>query len=300
MIIGIDLGTTNSLVSYFTEDGPRIIPNRLGKNLTPSVVSIDENDQIYVGDTAKERELLFPGTSASIFKRDMGSSRKFQLGNKQFSAEELSSFILRALREDAEAYLGQTVTEAIISVPAYFNDIRRKATIRAGELAGLKVDRIISEPTAAAIAYGLYQDRANKKFMVFDLGGGTFDVSILELFNSIIEVRAVAGDNFLGGEDFTNVLEQSFYEENPHIKKELLSDKTRKYIHKQMEICKLELSVSDKINKTFMVEDEELLFSKDIASYEADCEELFEKIRNPIRRSLADANIRIKDIDKVV
>lgn len=300
MIIGIDLGTTNSLVSYFTEDGPRIIPNRLEKNLTPSVVSIDENDQIYVGDTAKERELLFPGTSASIFKRDMGSSRKFQLGNKQFSAEELSSFILRALREDAEAYLGQTVTEAIISVPAYFNDIRRKATIRAGELAGLKVDRIISEPTAAAIAYGLYQDRANKKFMVFDLGGGTFDVSILELFNSIIEVRAVAGDNFLGGEDFTNVLEQSFYEENPHIKKELLSDKTRKYIHKQMEICKLELSVSDKINKTFMVEDEELLFSKDIASYEADCEELFEKIRNPIRRSLADANIRIKDIDKVV
>lgn len=300
MIIGIDLGTTNSLVSYFTEDGPRIIPNRLGENLTPSVVSIDENEQIYVGETAKECELLYPGKSASVFKRDMGSNRMYHLGNKKFSAEDLSSFVLRALREDAEAYLNEPVTEAVISVPAYFNDIRRKATKRAGELAGLKVERIISEPTAAAIAYGLYQDKSNKKFLVFDLGGGTFDVSILELYNSIIEVRAVAGDNYLGGEDFTNVLEHSFYEENPQIKKELLSDKAIKYIHKQMELCKLELSEKNKISKTFMVEDREVLFEKNVAAYETDCEELFDKIRTPIKRSLSDANIRIKDIDKVV
>ena len=203
MIIGIDLGTTNSLVAYFTEEGPKIIPNRLGKNLTPSVVSVDENGQIFVGETARERMLLYPDTAASVFKRSMGSEKEYKLGEKSFKAEELSSFILRALKEDAESFLGEPVEEAVVSVPAYFNDARRKATKRAGEMAGFKVERIISEPTAAAISYCLYQENKNTKFLVFDLGGGTFDVSILELFGNIIEVRAVAGDNFLGGEDFT-------------------------------------------------------------------------------------------------
>ena len=198
MIIGIDLGTTNSLAAYFTEEGPKIIPNRLGSNLTPSIVSVDENDTIYVGETAKERLALYPDTAANVFKRSMGSNKKFRLGRKEFSAEDLSSFVLRSLKEDAEHYLGEPVTEAVISVPAYFNDARRKATKRAGELAGLTVERIISEPTAAAIAYGLYEKKRNNKFLVFDLGGGTFDVSILELFENILEVRAVAGDNFLG------------------------------------------------------------------------------------------------------
>ena len=152
MIIGIDLGTTNSLAAYFTEEGPQIIPNRLGRRLTPSVVSMDEEEQIYVGDLAVERGLLYPGSAASVFKRDMGSGRKFNLLHKTFTAEELSSFVLRALKEDAESFLGEPVTEAVISVPAYFNDERRRATRRAGELAGLTVERIISEPTAAAIA----------------------------------------------------------------------------------------------------------------------------------------------------
>ena len=159
MIIGIDLGTTNSLVAYFTEEGPKIIPNRLGKHLTPSVVSIDEEQQIYVGDSAVERNLLYPGRGASVFKRDMGSKKEFKLLNQKFTAEDLSSFVLRALKEDAEHFLGEEVTEAIISVPAYFNESRRRATKRAGELAGLKVERIISEPTATAIAYGLYQNQ---------------------------------------------------------------------------------------------------------------------------------------------
>lgn len=300
MIVGIDLGTTNSLVAYFTDEGPRIIPNRLGKSLTPSVVSIDEYDEIYVGETAKERELLYPGTSAGVFKRDMGTNRRFRLGSREFTAEELSSFVIRALVEDAESYLGQPVTEAVISVPAYFNDQRRKATKRAGELAGIKVDRIISEPTAAAIAYGLYQDRSNKRFLVFDLGGGTFDVSVLELYNSIIEVRAVAGDNFLGGEDFTNALEKIFYEKNRQINKELLPEKTRKYIHKQMELCKLELSEKDLVSKFIQIDGNELFFSTDIEAYEKACEELLDRIRIPVKRSLSDANIRIKDIDKVV
>ena len=152
MIVGIDLGTTNSLVAYYTEEGPKIIPNRLGKPMTPSVVSIDEEGQIYVGESAMERMLLYPGSGAALFKRSMGSQKKFSLGNRTFTAEELSSFVLRVLKEDAEEYLGEPVTEAVISVPAYFNDARRRATKRAGELAGLKVERIISEPTAAAIA----------------------------------------------------------------------------------------------------------------------------------------------------
>lgn len=190
MIIGIDLGTTNSLAAYFTEEGPKIIPNRLGNRLTPSIVSIDEEDQVYVGETAGERLALYPDTAAEVFKRSMGSGRKYRLGKREFIAEELSSFVLRSLKEDAETYLGEEVTEAVISVPAYFNDTRRKAAKRAGELAGLKVERIISEPTAAAIAYGLYEKKGGSKFLVFDLGGGTFDVSILEMYDPILEVEA--------------------------------------------------------------------------------------------------------------
>ena len=146
MIIGIDLGTTNSLAAYYTEEGPRIIPNRLGERLTPSAVSIDENDQVYVGRSALERMAVHPDEGASLFKRSMGSRKEFVLGKRTFSAEELSSFVLRSLKEDAEYYLGEEVTEAVISVPAYFNDVKRKATKRAGELAGFKVERIISEP----------------------------------------------------------------------------------------------------------------------------------------------------------
>ena len=241
MIIGIDLGTTNSLAAYFTEDGPRIIPNRLGRHLTPSVVSVDENDQVFVGETAKERGFLYPQMTASVFKRDMGSDRKYRLGARDFTAQDLSSFVLRSLKEDAEAFLQETVEEAVISVPAYFDDKRRKATKRAGELAGLKVERIISEPTAAAIAYGLYEKQKNTKFLVFDLGGGTFDVSILELFENILEVRAVAGDNYLGGEDFTELLVQH-YMDKMGLKLTALTQKTLGQIRKQAEACKLYFS----------------------------------------------------------
>lgn len=195
MIVGIDLGTTNSLIACFTENGPKIIPNRLGKNLTPSVVSVDQEGNVYVGETARERMSLYPDSVAQTFKRSMGTERDYVLSGRHFKPEELSSMVLRALKEDAESYLGEEVTEAVISVPAYFDDKRRKATKRAGELAGLKVERMISEPTAAAVAYGLYDKNQDTRFLVFDLGGGTFDVSILELYHNILEVRAVAGDN---------------------------------------------------------------------------------------------------------
>ena len=300
MIIGIDLGTTNSLVAYYTENGPEIIPNRLGKRLTPSVVSMDENEQIYVGDLAVERSLLSPGSAASVFKRDMGSGRKFQLLHKSFTAEELSSFVLRALKEDAENFLGEPVTEAVISVPAYFNDERRRATRRAGELAGLKVERIISEPTAAAIAYGLYQSQGHMRFLVFDLGGGTFDVSVLERIENILEVRAVAGDNFLGGEDFTAVLEEMFFEKYKQFDRLKLDAKTLRHIHKQADKCKIGFSDDRKSTMDCKIGEEMYSLTIDLSDYEKACEELLDKIRQPVRRSLSDAHIRLSDIDKVV
>ena len=299
MIIGIDLGTTNSLAAYFGKDGPEIIPNRLGKHLTPSVVSVDEEGQIYVGETARERELLYPGSAASVFKRSMGSAKKFCLGDKEFTAEELSSFVLRALKEDAENFLGEPVTEAVISVPAYFDDKRRKATKRAGELAGLKVERIISEPTAAAIAYGLYEKTRNTRFLVFDLGGGTFDVSVLELFENILEVRAVAGDNYLGGEDFTQELEKLFYEKRK-ISPDSLDARTRGMIHKAAEECKLGFTDSTRSTFSCLIGGQEEKLEITLKEYEDQCEALLEKIRKPVQRSLSDAHIRLSDIDVIV
>lgn len=300
MIIGIDLGTTNSLVAYYTEEGPKIIPNRLGKRMTPSVVGIDEEGQILVGESAAEQMQLHPDRGASLFKRSMGSNKKFTLGDKTFTAEELSSFVLRALKEDAEEYLGEPVTEAVISVPAYFNDARRRATKRAGELAGLKVERIISEPTAAAIAYGLWQHKGQARFLVFDLGGGTFDVSILELYDTILEVHAVAGDNFLGGEDFTAVLEKMFYAKHSDLSPFTLGEKVRKHVRKQAEICKLGFGSSKVSEMKCNINGEEYVCKISLEDYEEACEELLERIRQPIKRSLKDAHIRLSDIDKVV
>ena len=300
MIVGIDLGTTNSLVAYYTEEGPRVIPNRIGKRLTPSVVSIGEDGQVYVGESAAEQMLLNPDSGASLFKRSMGSGKKFRLRDKEFAAEELSSFVLRYLKEDAEAFLGEPVTEAVISVPAYFNDARRRATKRAGELAGLKVERIISEPTAAAIAYGLWQKKDHARFLVFDLGGGTFDVSILELYDTILEVHAVAGDNFLGGEDFTAVLEKMFYDAHPQLNRFTLSGKTQQHIRRQAELCKIGFGENRTSEMRCNIEEKEYVFPVELPDYEEACEELLDRIRQPVKRSLKDAHIRLSDIDQVV
>ena len=300
MIIGIDLGTTNSLVAVYTEDGPKIIPNRLGENLTPSVVSIDEEGTVFVGRTAKERKQLYPASCAATFKRSMGSDRKYELSGKEYTAEELSSFILRSLKEDAEEYLGEKVEEAVISVPAYFNDMRRKATKRAGELAGLKVERIISEPTAAAIAYGLLNDDKPAKNLVFDLGGGTLDVSILDYFPPILEVRAVAGDNFLGGEDFTKVLEDLFFKKNKELKKEELSVKELAMVNKEAEKAKLAFTDEGKVVMAPKIGDRLVETEITIEEYEKNCEDLYERIRIPVKRALADAMLKISDIDKIV
>lgn len=299
MVIGIDLGTTNSLVSYFGNDGPEIIPNRLGENLTPSVVSIDDDGTVYVGRTAEERGALHPESTASLFKRSMGTNKTFLLGTRKFKAEELSSFVLRALKEDAEEYLGEIIDEAVISVPAYFNDVQRKATKRAGELAGLTVKRIINEPTAAAIAYGLHEREDHTRFLMFDLGGGTFDVSILERFGSIMEVRAIAGDNFTGGEDFTRVLYNMMLEKN-EIDEESMSVKERKFLMRQAEQCKLRYSEGRNMKMKCKVCDAEYETTFSQEEYEESCRSLLMKLRKPLERSLKDADIRVADIDDVV
>lgn len=299
MIIGIDLGTTNSLVAYFGKDGPEIIPNRLGNRFTPSIVSVDEEGHLYVGETARERMILYPNTACSVFKRDMGTDRIFRLGDKEYKAEELSSFILRTLKEDAEAFLGEPVAEAVISVPAYFNDARRKATKRAGELAGLKVNRIISEPTAAAIAYGIFHRNENTRFLVFDLGGGTFDISVIELYHNILEVRAVSGDNFLGGENFTTLLDKMFCEKNK-LDRDLLDSKTKSMLHRQSELAKIALSTGREYQMSCSLNDEIVSFSPTLSEYEKACDDLLEKIREPIRKSLSDAKIKLRDIDMVI
>ncbi|WP_434796287.1 Hsp70 family protein [Terrisporobacter vanillatitrophus] len=299
MIIGIDLGTTNSLACYFNEGETKIIPNRLGDNLTPSVVSLDEYNNIYVGKIAKERKILYPDLSVDVFKRSMGTNKEFILGDKKFKAEELSSFILKYIKEDAEFYLGRSVEEAIISVPAYFNDEQRKATKKAGELAGLKVERIISEPTAAAIAYGIDKRQNNTKFLVFDLGGGTFDISIIEMYGSIMEVRAVAGDNFIGGEDFTDILYRMFLDQ-VKLKEEDLSKKIISHIKKQCEKCKMEFSSSKVVEIKCNIEGKIYETSINIDDYEKSCELILSKLKKPIEKSLKDAKIKLNNIDEII
>lgn len=299
MIVGIDLGTTNSLIAYFTEEGAKIIPNRLGKNLTPSVVSVDGEGNVYVGETAKERMSLYPDSVAQTFKRSMGTERDYILSGRHFKPEELSSLVLRSLKEDAESFLGQEVTEAVISVPAYFDDKRRKATKRAGELAGFKVERMISEPTAAAVAYGLYDKTRDTRFLVFDLGGGTFDVSILELYHNILEVRAVAGDNYLGGEDFTEVMAKVFLQK-AKLSLQNLSEKEQVRLYREAEKAKCAINDTDKVTFGFLYKEEQLEQQITYKEYEEACEELLMKIREPVKKSLADAGLKLSDIDEML
>ncbi|WP_010584696.1 Hsp70 family protein [Schlesneria paludicola] len=204
--IGIDLGTTNSLCAVFRDGQPELIPNVHGSVLTPSVVGVLDDGSMLVGLPAKELRVTHPAQCAWCFKRWMGTNRKIRLGGRDYSAPELSSLILKSLKDDAEAFLKEAVTEAVITVPAYFNDHQRKATKLAAELAGLKVRRIINEPTAAALTYGFHEREAVKKLMVIDLGGGTFDVTLMEIFEGGLEIISTAGESHLGGEDFTNRL----------------------------------------------------------------------------------------------
>lgn len=298
-IVGIDLGTTNSLVSVFKDGESVIIKNAFNETLTPSIVSRDENGEIYVGKIAKERQITNPNDTISLFKRSMGTKKEYKLGDKTFLPEELSSLVIRSLKADAEAYLNEEVTEAIISVPAYFNDTQRRATKRAGELAGIKVERIINEPTAAAIAYGFHEKNSNTKFLVFDLGGGTFDVSVLELYKNIMEVRAVAGDNYLGGEDFTKIL-MDMVANKKNLDLDALDEKSYNMFRKQAEIVKRSFSDNKEVEFKCLINDEEIKCDITLSEYEKSCELLLAKLRKPIERALSDAAIKLKEIDTIV
>ena len=302
-IVGIDLGTTNSLVSYWSEEGPKLIPNALGSYLTPSVVGIDDQGDILIGEAAKERLITHPDLTIGDFKRTMGSERQVTLGSHgphsySFRPEELSAFVLRSLKADAEQHLGSEVSEAIISVPAYFNDIQRKATIDAGKLAGLTVDSLINEPTAAALAYGL-NEVEESQFLIFDLGGGTFDVSILDKYDNVMEVRATAGDNFLGGNDFRDVLVDALVQDHK-IELSSLAAAEKNRLLRLAEIIKKDLSAREEANYSAQIADTPFEGTFNRSRFEELTSALRRRLRVPVERAINDATLRPENIENVV
>lgn len=301
MLIGIDLGTTNSLVGVFRDGEVTLIPNALGHLLTPSAVSMDPNGEVLVGLPARERLSTHPEHTAIAFKRWMGSDKVIRLGRKLFRAEELSALVLGALKQDAEAFLGTPVTEAVISVPAYFNEAQRKATKTAAELAGLKVERLLNEPTAAGLAYGLAERREMSNFLVFDLGGGTFDVSVLEYFEGVVEVRASAGDTRLGGEDFVQALIRLFLARCTALGE---PDRQRiehsRVLWRVAEQAKRDLGEHEQVLMRLTDGDQTHEHTISRSDFETACAELLQRLRHPIERALRDAQIDAAALDEVV
>jgi molecular chaperone HscC len=300
MIVGIDLGTTNSLIAVWEDGKPRLLPNSLGELLTPSCVSIDEDGTVLVGQAARERLQTHPQASVANFKRLMGSDKTIHLGKRSFRAEELSALVLRSLKADAEAALGRPVHEAVITVPAYFSDAQRKATRAAGELAGLKVERLLNEPTAAALAYGIHLRDGESKFLVFDLGGGTFDVSVLDLFDNVMEVRASAGDNHLGGEDFVTVLVERFLEHGAVPEARRTDALFMGRLTAQAEAAKRALSEAPRATMRVAADGAEYTMELDEAALEKHCALLLARLRSPVERALRDARLPIAELDNIV
>ncbi len=305
-IIGIDLGTTNSCVAVLEGGSATVIPNPEGGRTTPSVVAFKNGERI-VGDAAKRQAITNPNTKSSI-KRLMGTSEKVELEGKKYTPEEISAMILSYMKDYAEKYLGEKVTKAVITVPAYFNDAQRQATKNAGKIAGLEVERIINEPTAAALAYGLDKQDKNQTILVYDLGGGTFDVSILELGDGVFEVKATAGNNKLGGDDFDNRIMDYLIE---NFKKDtgvdLSKDKMAMQRLKEIsEKAKKDLSsmTSTQISAPFISQNDTGPLHLDVtlsrAKFEDLVRDLVESTLTPVRNALKDAKLSKNDIDKVI
>jgi molecular chaperone HscC len=301
MLIGIDLGTTNSLVGVFRNGEAELIPNALGHLLTPSAVSFADDGSVLVGLPALERASMHLDATATAFKRWMGTDHRVAVGGRQLRAEELSALVLKSLKADAEAYLGEPVTEAVITVPAYFNDVQRQATRTAGQLAGLKVERLLNEPTAAGLAYKLQDRRDHTSFLVFDLGGGTFDVSVLDYFEGVVEVRASAGDTRLGGEDFVQVLVDAFLEKTagltPAEREALAHDKT---LWRAAEQAKRDLSERDSAAIDIQRDGQNHRVEVTRAGFEERCAPLLQRMRQPMERALRDAQVDPDSLDEVV
>ena len=306
-IIGIDLGTTNSCVSVMEGGEATVIPNAEGHRTTPSVVAFSKTGERMVGQVAKRQAVTNPDRTISSIKREMGSDYKVEIDGKKYTPQEISAMILQKLKADAEAYLGEPVTEAVITVPAYFTDAQRQATKDAGKIAGLDVKRIINEPTAAALAYGLDKE-TDQKIMVYDLGGGTFDVSVLEIGDGVIEVLATAGNNRLGGDDFdqciTNYLVQEFKKSEGI---DLSGDRVAmQRLKEAAEKAKIELSgvTSTNINLPYITADATGPKHLDVTLTRAKFNELtahlVEKTAGPVRQAMSDAGISASDLTKVL
>lgn len=307
-IIGIDLGTTNSAVAVMEGGQSTIIPNIEGNRTTPSIVAFTKDGERLVGETAKRQAITNPDRTVASIKRHMGSDHKVTIDGKDYSPQEISAMILQKLKSDAESYLGETITEAVITVPAYFTDAQRQATKDAGRIAGLDVKRIVNEPTAAALAYGEDKDTDSSMVMIYDLGGGTFDVSILELSDGVFEVQSTRGNNKLGGDDFDEKIidwiAESFKKENGV---DLKADRmSLQRLKEAAEKAKKELSstMSTNINLPFITATAEgpLHLNMDLsrAKFDELTADLVKKTEEPVKEALKDANLSASDIDKVL
>jgi len=306
-VIGIDLGTTNSCVAVLEGGEPVVIPNAEGARTTPSVIAFTKDGQRLVGQIAKRQAITNPDRTVISIKRHMGTNYKVKIDDKEYTPQELSAMILQKLKQDAEAYLGETVTQAVITVPAYFSDSQRQATKDAGRIAGLEVLRIINEPTAASLAYGLDKEE-NQKIMVYDLGGGTFDVSILEIGDGVFEVLATSGNNKLGGDDFDdriiNYLADEFMKEHGI---DLRKDKMAlQRLKEAAEKAKIELSsaLTTNVNLPFITADasgpKHLDMTLTRAKFNELTADLIEKTMIPLRNALKDAGLQPSEVDKVI
>jgi molecular chaperone HscC len=306
VIVGIDLGTTYSLVARLGDEGPVVLPNALGAKLTPSAVSVLDTGEIVVGEAARARAVTHPDRSAVVWKRDMGTDRRVRVGESELSPQELSALVLRSLRADAEAALGQPVEEAVVTVPAYFDEAQRRATRDAGVIAGLRVDRIINEPTAAALAYGLHERHRELRAVVLDLGGGTFDVTVLEIVEGIIEIQSSAGDSRLGGEDFSDALAAALVARHPDTAPEIQTDRFAwARVRAACEQAKRQLSELEAVQVsvpglTVGRRKVDLDESLGRAAAEAQWAPLLERMRAPTMRALRDAGLRPEQIDEVL
>ncbi|MGI8415205.1 MAG: molecular chaperone DnaK, partial [Nakamurella sp.] len=307
--VGIDLGTTNSVVSVLEGGEPTVIANAEGSRTTPSIVAFAKNGEVLVGEVAKRQAVTNVDRTIRSVKRHMGTTWSVDIDSKKYTAQEISARVLGKLKRDAESYLGEPVTDAVITVPAYFNDAERQATKEAGEIAGLTVLRIVNEPTAAALAYGLDKGEKEQTILVFDLGGGTFDVSLLEIGDGVVEVRSTAGDNRLGGDDWdervVGWLVDKFKAANGI---DLTKDKmAMQRIREASEKAKIELSSSQQtsINLPYITVDGEknpLFLDESLsrAEFQKITSDLLDRTREPFHQVVKDAGIKVADIDHVV
>ena len=298
-VIGIDLGTTNSLASVYTESGVKVIPNSLGNKLTPSVVGLDDEGKVIVGEVAKERLITHPERTAAEFKRTMGTDKTYKLGEESFSSQQLSSILLRKIVADAKAHLNEEIDEVVISVPAYFDDKMRTATKQAAEMAGIKCERLINEPSAAALAYLYKHGWKDGTYMVVDFGGGTLDVSIIDSFDSVMEIIAVAGNNHLGGKDINEAIYNHFCLVNNLLDSNLTPEE-RAIIYRMSETTKIALSTNPLAVMSVCLNDQEYSLTLDNNSLIKIAHESFEKLFEPIKKALKDSRLKPNDLEAIV